>query len=131
MAKHLSLEDRNLIAQHLNERCSFKAIANELGKTVPVFQGKSVIILFLRKQEPPENVLMHVNTGLAAKNSASVRNVPIKGIAPYVRTASSVTIFARTLKRKYVRNFCLLHMSATAVRNVIPSALWKNDIINL
>ena len=32
MAKHLSLEDRNLIAQRLNEGCSFKAIANELGK---------------------------------------------------------------------------------------------------
>lgn len=32
MAKHLSLEDRNLIAQHLNEGCSFKAIAKELGK---------------------------------------------------------------------------------------------------
>ena len=32
MAKHLSLEDRNLIAQRLSEGCSFKAIANELGK---------------------------------------------------------------------------------------------------
>ena len=32
MAKHLSLEDRNLIAQRLNESCSFKAIATELGK---------------------------------------------------------------------------------------------------
>lgn len=32
MAKHLSLEDRNLIAQRLNEGCSFKAIAKELGK---------------------------------------------------------------------------------------------------
>ena len=32
MAKHLSLEDRNLIAQHLNEGCSFKTIAKELGK---------------------------------------------------------------------------------------------------
>ena len=32
MAKHLSLEDRNLIAQRLNEGCSFKAIAIELDK---------------------------------------------------------------------------------------------------
>ena len=32
MAKHLSLEDRNLIAQRLNEGRSFKAIASELGK---------------------------------------------------------------------------------------------------
>ena len=32
MAKHLSLEDRNLIAQRLNEGCSFKAIAAELGR---------------------------------------------------------------------------------------------------
>ena len=32
MAKHLTLEDRNLIAQRLNEGCSFKTIANELGK---------------------------------------------------------------------------------------------------
>ena len=30
MAKHLSLEDINLIAQRLNEGCSFKAIAKEL-----------------------------------------------------------------------------------------------------
>lgn len=29
MAKHLSLDDRNLIAQRLNEGCSFKAIAKE------------------------------------------------------------------------------------------------------
>ena len=33
MAKHLSLEDRNLIAQRLNEGCSFKAIASELGRS--------------------------------------------------------------------------------------------------
>ena len=32
MAKHLTLEERNIIAQRLNEGCSFKAIANELGK---------------------------------------------------------------------------------------------------
>ena len=33
MAKHLTLEERNIIAQRLNEGCSFKAIANELGKS--------------------------------------------------------------------------------------------------
>ena len=32
MAKHLSLEDRNLIAQRLTEGCSFKSIANELDR---------------------------------------------------------------------------------------------------
>ena len=32
MAKHLTLDDRSIIALRLNERCSFKAIANELGK---------------------------------------------------------------------------------------------------
>ena len=33
MAKHLSLEDRNLIAQRLNEGCSFKAITIELDRS--------------------------------------------------------------------------------------------------
>ena len=32
MAKHLTLDERNIIAQRLNEGCSFKAIANELEK---------------------------------------------------------------------------------------------------
>lgn len=32
MAKHLTLDERTMIAQRLNEGCSFKSIANELGK---------------------------------------------------------------------------------------------------
>lgn len=32
MAKHLNLDERNIIVLRLNESCSFKAIANELGK---------------------------------------------------------------------------------------------------
>ena len=37
----------------------------------------------------------------------------------------------KLLNRKSVRNFLLLLMSATAVPDVIPPVLWKNDIINL
>lgn len=41
MAKHLSLEDRNLIAQRLKEGCFFQTIAKELEKFHQYFQGNA------------------------------------------------------------------------------------------
>lgn len=41
MPKHLTLDERNIIAQRLNEGFSFKAIANELGKNRTTVQTVS------------------------------------------------------------------------------------------
>lgn len=53
MAKHLSLDERNIIAQRLNEGCSFKAIANELGKNCTTISREVQSHLVFKKAGTP------------------------------------------------------------------------------
>lgn len=53
MAKHLTLDERNIIAQRLNEGCSFKAIANELGKNSTTISREVRFHLVFKKAGAP------------------------------------------------------------------------------
>lgn len=53
MAKHLTLDERNIIAQRLNEGCSFKAIANELGKNSTTISREVRFHLVFKKAGSP------------------------------------------------------------------------------
>ena len=123
MAKHLSLEDRNLIAQRLNEGCSFKAIAKELERN-PTSISREVRNHLIFKQAEAS---MPVSTDLPAINFIFAANVPTKDSLLFVRIVSSAIMYAVISKRKSVRNFLLRLMSATAVLNATLPVLWKND----
>lgn len=53
MAKHLTLDERNIIAQRLAEGCSFKAIANELGKNCTTISREVQSHLVFKKVGSP------------------------------------------------------------------------------
>jgi len=53
MAKHLTLDERNIIAQRLGEGCSFKAIANELEKNCTTISREVQSHLVFKKVGSP------------------------------------------------------------------------------
>lgn len=72
MAKHLSLENRNLIAQRLNEGCSFKAIAKELGKNCTSISRKMRSHLSFKKVGSPGRSFNACKHRFSHKNIISV-----------------------------------------------------------
>lgn len=105
MRKHLTLDERMIIAQHLNEGVSFKAIAAELNKkTVPLLQEKSAPTLFLKNPVLPAEVLTPANTISPVKSSMSVPSVRKKRHSLYAKTADSATLSVAVLNLTSVPN---------------------------
>ena len=74
MAKHLSLEERNLIAQRLNEGCSFKAIAVELDKNCTTISREIRNHLIFKKTGTTGKCFNACKHRIGCKKYTSVRN---------------------------------------------------------
>lgn len=101
MAKHLSLENRNLIAQRLNGGCSFKAIAKKLERNPTSISREIRNHLSFKKSGSPGRSFN------ACKHCNSVRN---------------------EFESEICQKLLLLLMSTTAVPNEVLPVLWKNSL---
>ena len=88
-----------------------------LVKTVPVFPEKLKIILFLKKQALPAEVIVHADTDLSVRNLKYAFHVPLKDLLPFAETAKSAITYVLILNLRLVKNFFLLLTSATVVQN--------------
>ena len=118
--KHLSFLERLIIEQMLKNRDSFKAIARELEKSVPISFSKRPGLL--------ESLLMTAPSDIPAlfPTFATVLNAGIKSVL-FVRDAIFIV---RITSNILVPSLKGLPMSATGAPYAIP-APWKNTCILL
>ena len=115
MAKHLTLDERNIIAQRLNEGCSFKSIANELGKNCTTISREVQNHLVFKKVGAPGRAFNSCKHRFSCQERHICVNCPGRKTFSYCRNCkvcNSVCnlfepdICQKLLKPPYVCNGC-------------------------
>ena len=136
MAKHLSLEDRNLIAQRLNEGCSFKAIAAELGRNCTSISREVRNHLSFKKVGAPGKSFNACKHRFSCKKFQLCRECPHKRFTSFCKNCKlcnsvcsefEAEICQKLLAPPYVCNGCpKRNTSCTLEKRVyLPLDAWK------
>lgn len=111
---HLTLDERNIIAQRLNEVCSFKAIANELGKNCTTISREVQSHLVFKKVGSPGRFLNACKHRFASQERHICNNCPGRKTYSYCKSCRLCNSICKNfepdicqrLSKPYVCNGC-------------------------
>ena len=139
MTKHLSFEDRNLIAQHLNEGCSFKAITKELGKNCTSISREVRNHLVFKQAGAPGRSFNACKHRFSCKKFHICSECSHKRFSSFCKTCKlcnhvcsdfEAEVCQKLLAPPYVCNGCPKHNTSCTLERLTRKALLR-EITNL
>jgi len=103
--KHLTADNRCTIQTMLNDKASFKAIADALDKDRPPFQKKFALILYFEKLAAYTFITIPVPFASPAPRVTSALPVMPHVITSFADDVTCAIPSVRIFKRKFVQNF--------------------------